>query len=106
MCCFLSLLSPSPLPLLSPHPSSLSPLLSSSSAEPTEEQPPDVATPQQQVVIQPAEPQGDLLGGNLLDLLDISPAPPAAATTYNPAVGGGGMFDASLSMELLDMSDN
>ena len=65
----------------------------SSAAEPTEEQPPDVATPQQQqVVIQPAEPQGDLMGGNLLDLLDISTGPTAAAPTYTAPTGGGGML--------------
>jgi hypothetical protein len=66
----------------------------SSSAEPTEEQPPDTATPQQQqqqqqqMVIQP---QADLLGGNLLDLLDISTGPPASSgPAYNAPAGGGG----------------
>ena len=65
-----------------------------SSAEPTEDQPPEVVTPQQQVVIQPAQPQGDLLGGDLLDLLDISTGPTQPASTYNaPAAGGGGRRD-------------
>lgn len=65
--------------------------LYSSSAEPTEEQPPDTTTPQQQqpqqVVIQP---QGDLLGGNLLDLLDISTGPTTSGSVYNAPAGGGG----------------
>ena len=82
----LSVAPPLPLPCSSPCSSSFH---CSSSAEPTEEQPPEAATPQQ-VVIQPAQPQGDLLGGNLLDLLDISAGPPAPATSYNPPTGGGG----------------
>ena len=64
--------------------------LHSSSAEPTEEQPPDTTTPQQQqqqVVIQP---QADLIGGNLLDLLDISAGPTTSGPAYNAPAGGGG----------------
>ena len=68
---------------------SLSLSLCSSSAEPTEEQPPDTTTPQQQqqVVIQP---QADLIGGNLLDLLDISAGPTTSGPAYNAPAGGGG----------------
>ena len=60
-----------------------------SSAEPTEEQPPEAATP---IVIQPAQPQGDLLGGDLLNLLDIPTGPPpSTGPTFNAPAGGTGM---------------
>ena len=37
------------------------------------------------------QPQADLLGGNLLDLLDISTGPPASSgPAYNAPAGGGG----------------